>query len=124
MMTPKQALIKDGTIPVKPGKGRLSHEAIARCKELVSQGWVIDGYSADNSDGEVKRVATTNEKIVSEVTILYPESSYRAVVEGMKFTGPGMGMREVCNNCRVSLVQCHCGNPTILGDLKVKIMPR
>jgi hypothetical protein len=125
MMTPKEALQKDG-FPVSMGRGRLSREAIARCKELVAQGWVIKGYALDSSPKSVdqpvavKKVPAGTEKVVQEFTILYDEKNYRAVASN----GKEYGMREVCNICRVSLVQNHCDNPTILGDIAVTIEPR
>lgn len=126
MMTPKEALAKDGRVPVSMGRGRLSREAIARCKELVAEGWVIKGYALDNSPKSVaepvavKKVPASNEKVVQEFTILYDESAYKAVTAD----GKEYGMREVCNTCRVSLVQNMCPAPTILGDISVSIVPR
>lgn len=137
MMSPKEALIKDGTIPVKEGRGRLSREAIDRCKWLVAnKGWSIKGYEAvkPNSDTaapaapvEVKKVAVAGgEKIIHDIIYTYPEDQWKAVntITGKVLTGKWMGMREVCNTCRVSLVGHRCENPTILGDIPVKIVPR
>lgn len=131
MMTPKQALIKDGKVPVKEGRGRLSREGDSRCRELASQGWSIKGYEvsqgAPNPTAEiplpgptVKKVKVVNEKVVQEFVILYDERQYKAINTDKK----EVGMREVCNTCRVSLVQCHCGHPTILGGIAVTIVPR
>lgn len=128
-MTPKQALIKDGTIPVKEGRGRLSREAVDRCKWLVAEkGWDIAGYSVSNTPATttkaaekvVKKVNVVNEKVIQDFVILFDEKVYRAIDSEKK----EWGMREVCNNCRVSLVQCHCGDSTILGGVKVTIVPR
>ncbi len=138
MMTPKEALLKDGTIPVKEGRGRLSREAIERCKELVSQGWAIKGYevaAVKPSSSTAAPVAPVVNKVkaangvkeVLDFTILWPEANYKAVnaLTG-KVLGDGKfgGMREVCNTCRVSLVQNQCEHPTILGGIPVKIVPR
>ena len=124
-LTPKQALAKDGTITIKPGRGRLSREAKERCQWLVeNKNWDIKGYSTvvapapakvDKPSAEVKRPA--GQKEVLDFTIFWPEDSYKAV--GMDKAV--WSMREVCNNCRVSLVQCACGSPVILGDVKVRI---
>lgn len=118
MMTPKEALQKDGTIPVKMGKGRLSKEGIERCKWLVAnEGWQILGYAVESSPKAVdtpvavKQVQPQNVKVVQEFTILYHKDDYKAVADD----GREFGMPEVCTNCSVSLVQCHCGNPSILG---------
>lgn len=132
-MSPKQALIKDGTVPVKEGRGRLSREADERCRQLVSEGWDIRGYAVNTtksvdlpdkpvaqSKPTVNKVIVTNEKVVQEFTILYDERAYVAV----DATGQPWSMRNACNNCRVSLVQCHCGNPSIFGDIGVKIVAK
>lgn len=127
MMTPKEALIKDGTIAVKEGRGRLSREAIERCKELVSQGWDIKGYEVSKpnvkstaSEPVVKKVKATNVKEVVELApYRYDEAKFKAVTaEGEVF-----GMREACNNCGYSLCGHICENPSVLGKV-VKILPR
>ena len=128
MMTPKEALIKDGTIPVKEGRGRLSRAAVDRCKWLVAnKGYVIKGYevststpapnSVTPSEPVVNKVKVANVKEVRDFTIFWPEDAYKAVGKDKKI----WGMREACNTCRVSLVQCGCGNPTILNNIPVSI---
>lgn len=133
MLTPKEALAKDGKITVKNGRGRLSADAVKRIHELVAEGWQIKGYAVakpteavTEAAPVVKRVAVTNEKIVQDFTILYDERAFHAIDAETKkpLGGRYGGMREVCGNCRVSLVQCHCGSPTIVGDRKVVIVPR
>lgn len=126
MMTPKEALAKDG-FPVKQGRGRLSREADARCRELAAQGWTIKGYAVDKAAPKsatapvvVKKAPVNNEKVIADFTLVYDENAYTA--KGSD--GKSYGMREVCNNCRVSLVQNHCDNPTILGNIAVTIVPR
>lgn len=117
-MTPKEALIKDGTIPVKAGKGRLSRAAIERCRELAAQGWNINGYSAGKPAEKSKSEKTVvrGEKVISDFVILHDEKDFIAVADKKTYS-----MREACNNCMVSLVQCHCGNPVILGNIKIRI---
>lgn len=136
MMTPKEALIKDGTVPVKEGRGRLSREAIERCKYLVSQGWSIKGYEVSAAAPVststvapaapvVKKVAVNNEKVIADIVYTYPEDQYKALdANGKVIPGLHNGMREVCNTCRVSLVGHGCDNPTIYGDQKVTIVRR
>lgn len=53
----------------------------------------------------------------------YPEAEYRAVtfVDGKR---KEVGMRECCNTCRVSLVGHMCENPTIHGNIAVRIERR
>ena len=129
-MTPKQALSKwnaenpSASIAFSEGRGRLSRDAVAKCTELAGKGWSIDGYVIDkgapatvDSPPVVKKVATVNEKVISDITILYDVNAFEAIDN----LGGVWSMREVCNNCRVSLVQCHCGKSTILGDIAVQI---
>lgn len=125
LYAPKEILALDG-FPVKQGKGRMSLAADARCRELAAQGYRIKGYvtnaqAAPNTTAPVvKKVAVSGEKVVEEYTILYPLESYKAVGEdGKTYT-----LREVCNTCRVSLVQNLCEHPTILGNISVKIVPQ
>lgn len=122
---PKDALIEDGRVAgIKSGRGRLPAAAIARIHELVAEGYKIIGYEQDKpkdkSAPKVVRVKPSAEKVVQEYIILYPESMYKAIDPD----GKERGMAEVCNHCMVSLVQCHCDNPTILGDIPIKIVPR
>ena len=126
-MTPKDALAKDGKITVKAGRGRMSREAVERCKELAAQGWDIKGYTTvvlSTPTKVVKPVAkapvTRPTKVVQDYVIFFEEKGFKALDE----TGKEWSMREVCNNCRVSLVQNHCDNPTIVGDVRVTIVPR
>ncbi len=129
-MKPKEALIKDGFLPANAGgRGRLSLAGIERCKELVAQGWVIEGYAAapvsvkDTTSPAapkvVKAAKPVNVKEVLDFTIFYERDEHKAV--GVN-DGKTYGMAEVCNICRVSLVQNQCLTPTILGDIPVKIV--
>lgn len=126
MMTPKEALAKDGTIPVKLGRGRMPAGGDARCQYLVDhEDYVIKGYTKSGTSPSTaepvkpKRVpANGNLENFADVVYTYPEANYKAV-------GPDKevyGMRECCNTCRVSLVQCHCGHPSILGNIPVTIV--
>jgi hypothetical protein len=123
--TPKEALAADPNwkTPVKLGRGRMPAGGDAHCRALAAQGYRIKGYDVGQaSDGEapkVTKVAAGNEKVIQEFTIIYPRDAYKALGDN----GKTYGMAEVCNKCRVSLVQNHCDNPTILGDIAVKIVP-
>jgi hypothetical protein len=118
-MKPKEALIKDGQIPTSMGRGRLSRVQDQRCRELASKGWDIEGYSRSSSPTApvVKNKPVRNEKVIADFVIFWEEAEYKAM------SGKTVhSMREVCNNCRVSLVQCHCGSPTILGNIPIRIV--
>lgn len=132
--TPKEALDADPnwTIPVKLGRGRMPAGGDAHCRTLAAAGYRIRGYDVTPakvvststvapSEPVVRKVAAAGIKEIREFTILWPEDSFKAV--GVK-DKKEWGMREVCNLCRVSLVQNQCENPTILGNIPVKIVPR
>ena len=96
-------------------------------------GWNIEGYSAEKSTtGEitVKTEKPNVSQIISEFTILWPEEDFVAVelVSGKK-----RSMREACNNCMRSMVQCQCDQigriPSIVstngvGPVQVRIEKR
>ena len=126
MMTPKEALAKDGTIEVKLGRGRMPAGGHDRCQWLVdNEGYSIKGYvkSGNTSSSTAEPVkpkripANGNLENYADVVYTYPETSHKAVGPN----GEVYGMRECCNTCRVSLVQCHCGHPTILGNIPITI---
>lgn len=125
--TPKEALAADGKIAVVLGRGRMPKGGDERCKELAAKGYRIKGYAIDKSAPitadapvQVKRVNATNEKVIQDFVIFYERDLYKAIGSD----GKTYGMAEVCNNCRVSLVQNHCDNPTIYGDIAVEIVRR
>lgn len=129
--TPKEALHDDPdwTIPVTLGRGRMPKGGDAHCRALVEKGYKIKGYSVSSTPAKstskaskpavVKRGKPTNEKVIADYVIFWDDQAYKAVSDNKQV----YGMAEVCNNCRVSLVQCHCGGPTILGDIAVRIVP-
>lgn len=132
-MSPKDALRKWNesnpatAVKFSEGRGRLSREAVAKCSELAASGWSISGYvvtaksaSEPNKAPVVKKVVVNNETVISDFVIFYDEKSYSAVDK----TGKVWSMRNACNQCGVSLVQCHCGRPTIFGDVSVSIVKR
>ena len=133
--SPKEALDADPNwpTPVKLGRGRMPQGGDAHCRALAAAGYRIKGYdvtaatktatssSITPAEPVVRKVTAANVKEVKEYTILWPEDSFKAV--GVK-DKKEWGMREVCNTCRVSLVQNQCENPTILGNIPVKIVPR
>lgn len=122
--TAKQALLEAGRIEAIT-RGRISLANHAWLKEQYDNGVRFSdwpkGEVQTNSDNEV-RVIKKAEPIdnYAEVIYTYPEHMYRAIGTDNK----EWGMREVCNNCRVSLVQNHCENPVILGDIKVRILAK
>ena len=121
-MKPKEALVKDGFLP--PGsenrRGRLSADAIDRCKALAAQGWKIEGYevSSSNSTAPVveKVKVATGEKTIADIPD-YPlrdESMWEAYANHNGLVK--IGMRTVCNNCGCSLTYCPCKSPMVWVD--------
>jgi hypothetical protein len=120
---PKDAL-KQAGFPVNMGRGRLSREAIEKCKELAASGVKIDGYEvttkvSSESPKVTKTAVVQGEKVIESFTLSYPLERWQAKGKD----GRVWSMKECCNNCRVSLVQCHCGNPSILGNIPLDIVP-
>lgn len=119
--SPKEALFDAGRIKAI-GRGRISSDNHAWLESEISAGRIaisnVQVVKSVDKPVAVKSVNTPNVKEISEFTILWHKDDYHALSADNK----RFGMAEVCNNCRVSLVQCHCGDPTILGDIHVKIL--
>lgn len=128
-MKPKDALIAAG-FPVKAGKGRLSAAAKAKLAELVASGVRVDGYSVavvtPGQKADTSVVAGSAKNVVKDkptgfvplhYEVFWPEETHEAIDKD----GKVWSLRNVCNNCRVSMVQCHCGQPSIFGDIGVTI---
>ena len=74
---------------------------------------------ADKSSKPAPKVEKADPNRIADIVILYPKDEYHA----KGGDGKVYGMAEVCNTCRVSLVQNMCENPTILGNIPVRIIP-
>lgn len=132
-MKAKEWLHANGHID-KVGRGRISLENHARLKAAHDEGvrfsdWpkgeVTVSSTPATSEAPAKvqarvarSVSSSTEKVVVDPLITYPADKFRAVVKG---TNKPVGMAEVCNNCRVSLVGHACKNPTILGNVAVEV---
>jgi len=128
--TAKEALDADPNwkIPVSLGRGRMPKGGKEHVQALVTQGYRIKGYGIEQATS----TATTGEPVAAKVVqvkasneplnfvILWEEKEYKALDKN----GKEHTMRWVCNNCRVSLVQCHCNAPIILNDIAVEIVRR
>jgi hypothetical protein len=131
-LTPKEALAQDGTVPVKMGKGRLSGEAIARCKVLAQEGWDIKGYSVtvapatattpNPTAAVVKEKVLQGQKVIVELAPMrYTLDEWQAVSETPVFGQTVFSMKEVCRGCGVSLAYHVCNSPIVLG-VPVKVV--
>lgn len=126
-MKAREYLVEKGL--AKAGaRGRFSREGKAALIEAVANGVVFDDWPKEeitvvHKGKSVDVKAAVEKPIDSEYLFpsefLYPETDYRAMAGKTEY-----GMREVCNNCRVSLVMCSCGSPTILGSIVVTIERR
>lgn len=137
-MKPKEALAKDGKVPVSMGKGRLSLAAKARLVELVALGWDIEGYSPSSEIKVIKpsarkprAVKNTRKRaapveyddIVTLMPYRFDLSAFKAVSEKPIFGATEFTLKEVCSFCHVSLCVHVCDEPRILGDYRVDIVP-
>jgi hypothetical protein len=121
MMSPKEALAKDGKVPVKMGQGRLSRAAIDRCKELAAAGWKIKGYEVSTSPSSTAPVVTKvkvshgDTAIADLPPLRYDETMFKAVSQTPVFGRTVFSVREVCQFCNNSLAYHKCDTPIVLG---------
>lgn len=121
-MKSRDWLISQGL--AKPTRGRLSREAKAALERAIADGMKFSDISS-NSTGEIKKVVPNSEftDYTPPSQYRYPEHAYEAIARENGKT-VRYGMREVCNNCRVSLVGHRCDSPTILYNIPVTIRPK
>lgn len=113
MQTRKQWLLAQGHIKEnQAGRGRISAENMAHVKAAYESGTRFSDWEPkvtekpDGTQVTENSVSTRgNPKIVSEFTILWPEDEFQAIEMHTKKV---RSMREACNPCRRSLVQCEC----------------
>ena len=118
-MKPKVALVKAGFLPAgsENVRGRLSGEAIAKCKALAAEGWDIEGYTVSQSSTPTapvveKTPVANGEKVIHDIVMRFPlDTPAHAFIDGKRVK---VSMREACGNCRVSLVCCTCGAPSVV----------
>ena len=133
MPTRRDALVAAGL--AKPGRGKFSKDALAWLDAERAK-----GVKFSDDDGAPSRVSTKKPSqsetpkpakvegigypdYLFPSDFRYPETEYRAIarINGKKVE---YGMREACNNCRVSLVNHGCDAPTIHGNIAVSIERR
>ena len=123
-MKPKVALVKDGFLPAgaENQRGRLSAAAIARCQELVSKGWDIDGFVTTKAvvtgitDDPALPLKVERVKSDPNAVVDIPEPTRDEKSLTAHSTNGKVGMRTVCNNCRRSLTYCLCESPKVWLD--------
>lgn len=138
MQKAKVALVEAGIIKTA-GRGRISADGHAWLKQQHEQGvrfsdWpkgeVVVTKTEATADTPAKSTvkvirteSTSSEKVIVDIHYTYPEEDFEAheFVDGKK---KRVGMREVCNNCRVSLVGHWCDEPVVWVTHKVFIVPK
>lgn len=121
----KDALVKDGFLKEgQAGRGRPSKAMIERAKELVAQGWTIDGFSATptqvtDKPAEVTHKPATNEgKVISE-TIPQTRGDDLVPIMPDGKVWP-LGIKGICQTCKVSLTHCPCVTPVVFLDYQTR----
>lgn len=130
MMKAKAALILDGKVPTKQGRGRMNAEQIKRVGELVNLGWNIEHYTK----APAKAVTSTAEPVAPKVVrtagpaekqVIEPGPEMRSrdnfvplVRDGNKLVRWPMGPLGICDVCRQSLTHCPCGDARVMYNGK------
>lgn len=118
-MKAKDYLISKGL--AKPGRGRISLAGHDALKVAIASGMSFSDYPKGNSvpaqapkGNAIAPVRKEREDIPVIVPETFPMDSFRAFErEDGKLIE--RSMREVCQTCGVSLVQCECGHPEIVS---------
>lgn len=118
-MKPKEWLKKEGHI-TEIGRGRLSAENIARIKDAVSRGVMIEGYSVSTARPTSTTEAPEVERTTSETGMVDVPEPVRLADEWDAFDDTGkrfaIGIKGVCENCRSSVTYCRCKYPVLRVD--------
>ncbi len=111
----------------KDGRGKFSNQAKIELDNAVAAGQKFEdwpkGENAPVNKTNVAKAGKVEDSSERFSDYLYPsdfawpEGEYKAMAGKKEYS-----MREVCNNCRVSLVMCQCGSPTIHGGIVVEIV--
>lgn len=127
-MQTRREYLADKGLAIAGARGKFSNAGKVALVEAEKAGVKFsDGAPVPRVMREVDSEPAPAQKSSRFVDYLYPsdfawpEIEFEAVE---KVTGKSQSMREVCNNCRVSLVMCTCGDPTIYGSIAVTIRER
>ena len=122
----------------KPGRGKFSNDGKAALAKADAEGYAfLDGPSPTRprltdtikstvglaqSEPVVKKVDPRDTPWIAPEDYRFPEAEHEAVgqVDGKRVV---YSMRECCGNCRVSLLNHSCDQPTVYG-LPVKIVAK
>lgn len=133
MQTKREYLVGLGL--AKPGRGKFSNDAKKALAEAEAKGIKFSDIVTKIPTGKSEPTGNATEKSaggqidprdtawLSPSDYRFPEAEYRGITfrDGKRVE---VSLRECCNLCRVSLVNHMCDNPTILGDIVVKIEKR
>lgn len=114
MQTKREWLAERG-LAIAGSRGKFStkaHEALEKARKEGVR-WSDDNgpVATKISTRTGRTVQVTNEKVIADYTLTYPEAEFYV----QELNGTKRSMREACNNCRVSLIQCSCGAPRIVS---------
>lgn len=124
MATRRDALVKAGL--AKPGRGKFSTDANAWLDAQRAK-----GVTFDDDNGPVKNVTKSSDKpttapvkpegvgypdYVFPSDYRYPEDEYTLTFpKGFPYPAKTVGLRNVCDTCKVSLVNHLCDSPRLFG---------
>ena len=127
MMQSKRDYAASLGLAIAGARGKFSNAAKEAIAKAESEGMKFSDSTGPTKDAGPQRsapqtkTAATPPAGVSDYIFpsdfRFPEGEYKAVGSD----GKTYGMREVCNNCRVSLVNHMCDSPVIYGDVTVHI---
>lgn len=119
----KDALVKDGFLKEgQAGRGRPSKAMIQRAKELVAEGWDIDGFSATPTKDADKPAQVTHKPTSNEGKVIVDLPDQMRGEDLVPIMPDGkvwpLGIKGICQTCKQSLTHCPCPSPVVLLDYK------
>lgn len=118
-MKPKEWLKAQGHI-TEIGRGRLSAENIARIKDAVANGTMIEGYSVSSQPAAITGKPAEVERVSTETGMVDVPEPVRMADEWDAFDDTGkrfaIGIKGLCENCRSSVTYCRCRYPVLRVD--------
>lgn len=126
MQTKREYLVGLGL--AKEGRGKFSNAAKEALAKAEASGMKFSDATgpapvrpaAPKGEAKPAPSAASDSLYVSPSDFRFPEDDYKAVgTDGKTYS-----MRECCNNCRASLTNHSCDNPTIHGNMVVHIRER
>lgn len=105
-MKPKEYLLSIGAIS-EIGRGRLSVDNIAKVKQAVSEGIVIEGYSVSTPASAPVKEVTKTPKVQSDKVPLHPLYRYNLNDTVIDADGKRHSIKAACQNSGYSIIGCN-----------------